>query len=100
MCGNAVIDGHYGTWKNGSGSVFDKLNKLKVGDSIYVVDDKGSTITFVITKIKTYTKNESAPDVFSASDAKAHLNLVTCQGVWNSTLKTYSNRLVIFADKK
>jgi len=27
--GNAVIDGHYGVWKNGKGAVFNNLHKLR-----------------------------------------------------------------------
>ena len=58
------------------------------------------TITFVVREIRTYGKDESAHDVFGSSDGKAHLNLITCMGVWNKTEKTRSERLVVFTDKE
>jgi len=98
--GSAVIDGHYGYWKNGEGSVFDDLNKLRKGDEVYVKDDKGATITFMVRKILTYDQNGDAATIFNSSDGKSHLNLITCEGEWNNVQKTYSNRLIIFTDKE
>lgn len=98
--GSSVITGHYGRWKNGQGSVFDHLNLLKRGDKIYTVNGKGEEVTFIVRDIKKYDPKAQAFDVFSANDDKAHLNLITCQGAWNKTSKSFPDRLVIFADKK
>jgi LPXTG-site transpeptidase (sortase) family protein len=98
--GSAVMDGHYGRWKNGEGSVFDDLNKLEKGDTVYVEDDKGVTTTFVVRELRTYDPNADALDVFSSDDGKSHLNLITCEGVWNKVSKSYSGRLVVFTDKE
>ncbi|MDO8524443.1 MAG: class F sortase [bacterium] len=96
--GSAVIAGHYGI-KNKKGSVFDGLYKLRKGDKIYIKDDKGATISFVVRKSQRYDPNADASDVFISNDGKAHLNLITCEGVWNALFKTYSKRLVVFTDK-
>jgi LPXTG-site transpeptidase (sortase) family protein len=98
--GSAVIAGHYGPWKTGQGSVFDNLNNLKIGDKIYIEGEKGTTATFVVRELRTYSQNEYAPEVFNSSDGKAHLNLITCEGTWSDAQKTYSNRLVVFTDKE
>lgn len=98
--GSAVITGHYGKWKNGEGSVFDDLSKLSHGDKIYVEDEKGTTISFVVRELRTYDQNENVPEVFSSGDGKAHLNIITCEGVWIEAQQTYSNRLIVFADKE
>lgn len=98
--GSAVIAGHYGRWKNGEGSVFDDLNKLKEGDSIYVEDENGTTITFIIREFQTLEPDADALAIFASSDGKAHLNLITCEGTWNKNSKSYSKRLVVFADEK
>jgi len=98
--GSAVVDGHYGSWKTGEGSVFDDLNKLRKGDKIYVEDEKGAIVAFIVRKILTYDPNEDTFSIFNSSDGKAHLNLITCEGDWNAAQKTYSNRLVIFTDKE
>lgn len=98
--GSAVIAGHYGYWKSGVGSVFDDLKKLRKGDKVYVEDERGEIATFVVRKILIYNPNDDASIVFNSSDGKSHLNLITCEGDWNSIQKTYSDRLVIFTDKE
>lgn len=97
--GSAVISGHYG-WKNNIPAVFDNLNKLKKGDKIYIKDKGGVTNTFVVNELKTYGENDDASRVFNSSDGRAHLNLITCQGIWNKNKKSYSERLVVFTDKE
>jgi LPXTG-site transpeptidase (sortase) family protein len=97
--GTAVIVGHFG-WKDGIPAVFDNLSTLQKGDKIYTEDAEGLTTTFVVTEVRSYGENADVSNVFSSSDGKAHLNLITCGGVWNATTKSYSNRVVVFADKE
>lgn len=97
--GSAVIAGHYGI-KNGKGSVFDNLYKLRKGDKIYIEDNKGKIISFVVRESRRYDPGADAKAVFGSSDGKAHLNLVTCEGTWNNISKSYSKRLVVFTDKE
>jgi len=96
--GSAVIDGHSG-WSKGK-AVFDDLYKLKIGDKIYVEDDKGVTLTFSISKIMEYDPDVHAKEVFFSTDGKSHLNLITCAGVWDNLSKSHSSRLVIFTNKE
>lgn len=98
--GSAVIAGHYGFWKKGNGSVFDDLHKLKVGDEIYFKDKNSSTTLFIVSEIKNYNPKDDALAVFNSNDNKSHLNLITCEGTFNKTTQSYSQRLIIFADKK
>lgn len=98
--GSAVISGHFGVWKNGTRGVFNNLYKLRKGDKLYVKDKKGATATFVVREFRTYGENEAAPDVFGSNDGQAHLNLITCGGVWDKVLKSYPKRLVVFTDKE
>lgn len=95
--GSAVIAGHY-NWINNVPAVFDDLHKLSKGDKIFVEDENGMTITFVVREIRTYKKDDDAFNIFTSNDNKAHLNLITCTGVWNYTEKTYTERLVVFTD--
>lgn len=97
--GTAVISGHYG-WKNGIPAVFDNLYKLHTGDKLYIEDEKGVVTTFVVRELRRFGENADASEVFTSHDGKAHLNLVTCEGVWNKFSKSYSKRLVVFADKE
>lgn len=95
--GSSVIDGHYG-YKDGS--VFDNLHKLSKGDKIYVENDKGELASFLVTGSKRYDPNADASEVFGSSDGKSHLNLITCEGIWNEGSKEYSKRLVVFTEKE
>jgi sortase A len=93
--GSAVIAGHEG-WKNNIRAVFDNLYKLQVGDKVYVQDANGATKTFTVRALRTYAQDAATSDVFTSGDGKRHLNLITCEGLWNSTQKSYPNRLVVF----
>lgn len=97
--GSSIISGHSG-WKNNIPAVFDNLYKLKKGDKIYTEDNTGIVTTFIVRELKTYGPSENAPDVFFVNDEKAHLNLITCTGFWNTILKSHSKRLVVFTDKE
>lgn len=93
--GSAVISGHLDS-QNGEAGVFTNLHKLKKGDKLYIEDDKGTFTTFVVRESREYDPGY-AEEVFSLND-KAHLNLITCDGVWDGTKKSYSKRLVVFTD--
>jgi len=95
--GSAVIDGHYG-WRNKEVSAFDNLYKLKIGDKIYVENDMGDTFTFVVREIRNYDPEADTSEIFISNDGKSHLNLITCEGIWNESAQTYAQRLVVFAD--
>lgn len=93
--GNAVIAGHLnGT--NGKDGVFVNLYELKAGDKLSVVDNKGTTTSFTVREIRTYSPG-FAEEVFSSDDAP-RLNLITCDGSWDGVKKSYDKRLVVFAD--
>lgn len=95
--GVAVIDGHSG-YKNNKKAAFDNLTKLTIGSLIYVEDSYGTVSTFIVRKMQSYRPDQDATPVFSSSDTGIHLNLITCNGVWDPQQKSHSTRLVVFAD--
>jgi LPXTG-site transpeptidase (sortase) family protein len=97
--GSAVIAGHYG-WKNGKAAAFDNLYQLRKGDKLYIEDDEGTSISFIVRESQRYDPGADASSVFNSSDGKSHLNLITCEGDWNKDQKSYSKRLVVFTDKE
>lgn len=97
--GTAVIAGHYGILKNGTIAVFNNLSKLEKGDLLSIQDKNGTTITFIVRESRIYAQNDETLSVFFSNDWGTHLNLITCQGIWNNVSKNYANRLVIFTDK-
>lgn len=76
--------------------VFFNLYKLKIGDKVYVEDDKGVTVTFIVQGSRIYDSGY-AEEVFN-SNSGTHLNLITCDGVWDGVKKSFTKRLVVFAD--
>lgn len=97
--GSAVIAGHYG-WTTESAAVFNGLNTLNIGDEVLAIDEKGLATTFIVRESKKYDPEADATSIFMSDDGKAHLNLITCDGIWKNAQQTYSDRLVIFTDKK
>lgn len=93
--GSAVIAGHFNGENNQEG-VFANLNKLKAGDKLSIEDKTGKSVTFIVQKKELYDSGY-ADDVFNQS-GDAHLNLVTCDGLWDEAKKSYTKRLVIFSD--
>lgn len=93
--GSAVISGHF-DGKDGKAGVFNNLHKLKKGDKLYIKDDKETVTIFIVRESRIYEPGY-AEEVFSLNDS-AHLNLITCDGVWDGAKKNYSKRLVVFAD--
>ncbi|MDP2664469.1 MAG: class F sortase, partial [bacterium] len=75
------------------------LYKLRKGDIVYIEDDRGAVISFVVRESQRYDPKADASDVFGSNDGKAHLNLVTCEGIWDEGAKSFSQRLVVFTDR-
>ncbi len=93
--GSAVIDGHV---DNGLGlaGVFINLNKVQVGDHVYVKTNGGTMLEFVVADVQVYPyQGVPANELFSLDDA-ARLNLITCDGTWVNGQDTYNQRLVVY----
>jgi len=99
--GVAVLAGHVAQIRGGVATkpgVFSNLSELSVGDTIEVFDDRGVSVTFTVRATRLIDPNADSTDIFTASDNRRHLNLITCQGTWNAAEASFSKRLVIFAD--
>lgn len=94
--GNAVIAGHYDK-VDGSPAVFWDIGKLVKGDEIIVTDAKGNTKKFEVTGMEKYPYDNFPMQEVFGDAAEANLNLITCEGEWNSSTGMYSHRTVIFS---
>lgn len=95
--GNVVMAGHVDTPTSSQG-VFSRLNQLRSGDDVYVTTGQQQKVHFVVNRNESYSAG-SAPvqQIFGASN-DAHLNLVTCDGAWDSRSHQYSKRRVVYTD--
>jgi len=99
--GVSIITGHVAQIRQGvltKPGVFMKLNELRAGDRISVLDGNGKITNFVVRESRLYDPTADATDVFASGDNGAHLNLITCEGTWNAAAQSYSKRLVVFTD--
>ena len=94
--GSAVIAGHLGL---NDDAVFGKLKLLQAGDSVETVDSRGQKATFIVKETRRYGYDEAPEEVFRSASG-THLNLITCDGDWNSDQNTYADRLVVFTEKR
>lgn len=95
--GNAVIAGHLDS--ESGPAVFWHLRELRIGDVVSVLDDRGNTIRFRVTRTQVYY-NDNAPirEIFGAADG-AYLNLITCDGYFDPAAGIYDRRLVVFTER-
>jgi len=96
--GSAVLAGHV-SGRGGKDAVFTNLHLIHVGDTITISYDDGSEESFTVKDMKQYPVISDTTEVFVSHDGKAHLNLITCAGVWSTAMGTHNLRLVVFADK-
>jgi LPXTG-site transpeptidase (sortase) family protein len=94
--GNAVLDGHVNNALTTAG-VFQHLNQVKLGDIITLSDTSGATLTYKVTQLQQYPA-DTAPDasIFAVS-GPSQVVLITCDGDWVESAKSYSKRFVVFA---
>ncbi len=95
--GIAVMDGHV-DGRNVPKAVFYNLAKLKQGDLVKVVDERGQTFEFVVLTSKIYDYDAQTDEVFRGDNNVARLNLITCAGAWNKATKLYDKRVVVFTE--
>ncbi|WP_250027180.1 class F sortase [Paractinoplanes maris] len=92
--GPAVIAGHVDS-KSGP-AVFYRLRELAAGDRIDVVRG-GATVSFIVTAIRWYPKTEFPTDEVYGPTPDRQLRLITCGGVFDRTLRSYRDNLVVYA---
>lgn len=100
QAGSAVIAGHYESGVGATGrsvpGVFENLNKIKVGDDIYVQAADGSRLHFIVSDTHVVSKDAQTADIF-ATNGPSRLTVITCTGKWLPKEKTFSNRLIVTA---
>lgn len=94
--GAAVISGHLDT-KTGSPGVFYKLNTLRKGDTIIVIDLQGKQYTFFVYDLVSYDFDKLPLSQIFGSMPRPSLNLITCDGVFDKHTQNYTKRLVVYA---
>jgi len=94
--GSAIIDGHV---DNGLGldGVFKHLSDIQVGDDIEVQTASGTPLQFTVTNVASYPYQNVPPGALFQNSAVPELTLITCEGTWVQSGRTYDHRLVVTA---
>jgi LPXTG-site transpeptidase (sortase) family protein len=92
--GNAIINGHV-SWWTGS-AVFARLGELRPGDTVTVVRQDGSRVTYKVSGRKTLAATARDASLFAPSTTST-LTLITCTGPWDFRLGSDTDRLLVSA---
>jgi sortase (surface protein transpeptidase) len=92
--GPAIILGHVDS-KSGPG-IFYKLGALRPGDRVAVQRADGSTVTFVITGVRSYAKAQFPTIDVYANTPTPTIRLITCGGAFDSATGHYLSNTVAF----
>lgn len=95
--GNTIVVGHRDTRVFAPG-VFRNLFLLSAGDDIYMYDENGAASHFRVMSQKTYYEDTDRLAEIVGSADRPRLTLITCEGIWNQSIRRYDQRLVVFAD--
>ncbi len=99
QAGNAVIDGHVNNALTTAG-VFEHLSQIALGDNIVVLNASGTPVTFIVNKVQEYPADMAPSASIFATTGPAGLVLITCDGSWVPSQKSFDKRLVVFASLK
>jgi sortase (surface protein transpeptidase) len=93
--GPAIILGHIDSYR-GPG-VFFRLPALRPGDLVYVRRSDGSQVTFRVTGVQSYLKNEFPTQAVYGPTPDAELRLITCGGAFDAASGHYLSNIVVYA---
>ncbi|OGK15590.1 hypothetical protein A3H80_03745 [Candidatus Roizmanbacteria bacterium RIFCSPLOWO2_02_FULL_37_19] len=95
--GAAIVNGHFDR-TDGSPAVFYNLALLEPGDAIIVTTENGLKLTFNVIELQSYPLDTFPAEYVYGDYEGTALRLITCDGVWNSIKKSYSERLVVVSE--
>ena len=94
--GNAVFAGHVNNGLTKAG-VFAHLDQVHLGDYVTVADASGKTLVYKVTAIDLYPADEAPVTSVFNTEGPSQVVLITCDGEWIQSEKTFNKRLVITA---
>ncbi len=94
--GSAVFAGHVNNALLRSG-VFEHLAQIKKGSYIMVEDAAGKSLVYRVSSVEEYEPGASTDALFAAT-GRSRLVLITCDGEWVPSARSYDKRLVVVAE--
>lgn len=94
--GPAVIAGHVDL--NGKLGVFDRLHELRPGDEVFIRQEDGGELTFVITKVEHVDKAAFPTAKVWGNTTVPSLRVITCGGELDRSTGHYRQNVVTYAE--
>ncbi|MFI6952589.1 class F sortase [Nocardia sp. NPDC050408] len=92
--GSAVILGHVDSYTGPA--VFYRLSSLRPGDEVHVTRADRSVAHFLVQRVATYLKSEFPSHEVYDSQGYSALQLVTCGGEFDHTIRSYQSNVVVY----
>jgi hypothetical protein len=92
--GNHVLAGHVDSAIYGA-AVFYYMRNLKAGDPIQYITSDGVTHNYVVTGVGDYLPDADWASIVASRTAD--MTIITCIGTFNTAIREYSHRRVVFA---
>lgn len=97
--GSLLLDGHVNDTINSPG-VFAKLFTLQQGDEIIIEKGNKATLTYRVTNVAQISlKDVSMKDLLAGPESREQLVLITCGGKYSKESQTYSDRVIVQAQR-
>jgi sortase (surface protein transpeptidase) len=97
--GLSIIDGHIDVRPNSEAAIFQNLDTIAVNAEFQVVLGDDSVKRFRVLQVKTVPLDEAADILFSSIPGiERQLNLITCSGVYEEAVQTFSERVIVSAE--
>ena len=93
----AHVDGLTPTGEKGQPGLFAKLSTLVPGDEVFVEQEGGTQLRFVVESVEAFAKAELPSERIYRADDAVRLNLVTCGGAFDEASGHYVDNIVAFA---
>jgi sortase (surface protein transpeptidase) len=94
--GPAIIAGHVDSKKRGA-EVFYRLHELQPDDTVVVKRSDGTAVTFRVTNVEQYPKDDFPVALVYGPTPGPALRLVTCGGQFDRNAGHYRSNTVVFA---
>jgi sortase (surface protein transpeptidase) len=92
--GSSVILGHVDSYTGPA--VFFGLHSLQIGDTVDVDLSDGTVAQFAVNEVAVYPKVGFPAERVYGSHGKSALNLVTCGGKFDDTIRSYESNVVVY----
>lgn len=94
--GHSVLAGHVDSLTGPA--VFYELKNVTIGEQVTIIDADGRKMVFEVTKKVSYETDEAPIEkIFGPTDERL-INLITCTGVYNRSIGSHEERLVVTAE--